>query len=376
MKNRLFNKNMVLGLIILFIGANILPQISADNFGTSSLSATFYVDDDSPCPGDGTLLSPYCMIQYAIDNASGGDSIEVANGTYYENIIIDKSLILSWYGLDINGTDTGNPIIEGSGTGNVVTILSSNVAIGEFIIQNSGNDVYNDAGIYINNSNSIQIKNNIITNNQANGIKIVGSGVDDDITIKENQIVNNDGDGIALKSSNGNEILFNCINNNGRDGIFLYTSSNNDIGTLEGMGNNISENKQSGIDMYGVCIENRIYKNLIYKNKEGGIFMDTRPSRNKINQNTISNNSEYGIYLILGCINNLIRKNNFINNQPKHAKFVNSFFNQWQSNYWDDYKGSGAYWIWGTIIIFPWPNFDPTPETNPHPHPIVPDCSP
>ena len=54
-------------------------------------------------------------IQAAIDAASLGDTIEVGSGTYYENIVVEKQIIL-------NGVDTGSgkPVIDamgGAGTG-------------------------------------------------------------------------------------------------------------------------------------------------------------------------------------------------------------------------------------------------------------------
>jgi len=44
----------------------------------------FYVDDDNPCPGTGTINDPFCKIQLAVDTASNDDIIKVASGTYSE----------------------------------------------------------------------------------------------------------------------------------------------------------------------------------------------------------------------------------------------------------------------------------------------------
>jgi|GEM_PF-6944984 len=44
----------------------------------------FYVDDDNPCPGTGTMNDPSCKIQLAVDTASNDDIIKVASGTYSE----------------------------------------------------------------------------------------------------------------------------------------------------------------------------------------------------------------------------------------------------------------------------------------------------
>lgn len=73
----MLSKALVFAVIVLFIGAGIGLGVTGDN---SSFGNTIYVDDDSECPGDGSIELPYCTIQYAIDNASDGDTIFVYNG--------------------------------------------------------------------------------------------------------------------------------------------------------------------------------------------------------------------------------------------------------------------------------------------------------
>ena len=58
-------------------------------------AAIIYVDNDTcPAMGNGTAGNPYCKIQDAVDNASDGDTINVTAGTYNENVVINKSIIL------------------------------------------------------------------------------------------------------------------------------------------------------------------------------------------------------------------------------------------------------------------------------------------
>ena len=115
MRCKSFKKGCAVGLIALFIIGSLTFPVVAENTGIFNTQGTIYVDDDANCPGHGTLEAPYCTIQLAIDNADDGNDIKIASGEYYENIIVDKKLTLDWHGSDINGSDTGIPVINGGG---------------------------------------------------------------------------------------------------------------------------------------------------------------------------------------------------------------------------------------------------------------------
>ncbi|HEC75653.1 MAG TPA: hypothetical protein ENI33_00130, partial [Thermoplasmatales archaeon] len=85
----------------------------------------------------------YYYIQSAIDNASNGDTIVVHDGTYKENVVIDKEITL------INGS---KPIIDGMG-GIAFNITANNVSIIGFNITNSSYGIKcNASGFYIANN--------------------------------------------------------------------------------------------------------------------------------------------------------------------------------------------------------------------------------
>ena len=69
-------------------------------------------------------------IQEAIDVAGIDYTIFVYNGTYYEQLVIRKPLLLI-------GERPDTTIIDGGGQGNVIDILSNNVVIQNFTIRNS-----------------------------------------------------------------------------------------------------------------------------------------------------------------------------------------------------------------------------------------------
>ncbi|KYK24452.1 hypothetical protein AYK24_06090 [Thermoplasmatales archaeon SG8-52-4] len=226
----------------------------------------------------------FSKIQDGIDLAKPGDTIYVYNGTYFENIVIDKSITLI-------GENKESTIIDGRETGNVLKINADNVIVQNFTIQHSGL-VYPNSGINLSSDNN-QIYNNIIKNNYY-GITLYHSSGN---IIKGNIIKNDDHCGIYLSNSISNMISNNIIMFHEFNGIGLYYSSdNNSI-----QGNNLSNN--------GFCSVN-------IRKSEG----------NNIVGNNISNNS-IGIHLPLknNEINNIF-SNNEINIDREYELFKYDIF--------------------------------------------------
>ena len=167
---------------------------------------TLYVGGSGP--------NNYTKIQDAIDNASDGDIIFVYSGMYSENVVIRKSIALI-------GENRNNTIIDGGGSGDVVYVTSDNVTITGFTLQNSGSDL-RDAGIGLHAAQGLHIENNIIVNNNDDGVYIWYSN---HCTICGNIIGGNSYNGIGLRYSSNCTITSNTISNNG-DGIYLACSSN------------------------------------------------------------------------------------------------------------------------------------------------------
>lgn len=268
------------------------------------------------CASADTIYVPdnFTKIQWAVDNATAGDTIIVKSGTYYENVNVIKQLILR--GID---TGTGKPVVDASGNGNAITLSADGITVEGFNATNSrrsgiylfccnntltGNTANNNGyGIYLYSSS-----NNILTGNDASnngdGIYLCHSSNN---TITGN-ITNNNRYGIWLYGSNNNAIKGNAASNN-RYGIYLDNSNNNAI-----TGNTASNNSDEGIRLYGYSNNNTIRGNTANNNHGEGIRLCVYSNNNTITGNAASNNHEEGIILISSC-NNTITGNIASNNR-------------------------------------------------------------
>ncbi len=257
-----------------------------------------YVDDSNTIgPWNGTKEYPYKTIKDGIDNAYDFWAVYVKNGTYYENIVINKTI-------QLDGENKTNTIIDGNNTGFVIRIEDApNTRISGFTIQNSGNKSKYNAGINVESLNSnVTIIDNIIKNNHI-GIRLLYTYPESTNTIKNNIITSNY-DGISATWIYNNKIENNIIENNLDNGIKMERSE-------------------------ATVIE----RNIISDNGGCGIYIRGASNKNIIQLNTIKNNS-LGLEL-RDSHKNKITRNNFIDNE-KQVCFYNSFLNKWRRNYWND----------------------------------------
>ena len=155
---KLANTSISILLIIgLFLLSSLFMSASSDELDTKGM---IFVDDNAdPSWYDATHVK---TIQEGINNASSGDTVYVYNGTYYENIIVNKTI-------ELIGENRDNTIIDGGGSDDVIYISSNNVLIRNFTIQGhniykSNKDIDCDAGIDVR-SDYNTIENNCILDN-------------------------------------------------------------------------------------------------------------------------------------------------------------------------------------------------------------------
>jgi parallel beta-helix repeat protein len=239
--------------------------------------------------------SDYAKIQWAIGNATEGDTIIVSAGIYYEHVTIDKPLTLQ-------GENTSS-IIDGSNTGHVVTITADNVNISGFTIQNSGPG-WGDNGLYANNSKWCNISHNILIHN---------------------------GHGLWLDNHSDNNIL--TANN----------VSHNLVGiAISNCGNNIVTSNYVFSSMYcGIalsCASSNIIADNNASNNEYGIWLDWSTNAT-VTGNALTSNL-YGIHLNHSD-DNIIFHNNIINN-TQQTEIINStsiWDADFEGNYWNNHDG-------------------------------------
>ena len=232
----------------------------------------------------------FTTIQEGIDAAGSGDTIYVYNGTYYENIVIDKQIFLL-------GENKNSTIIDGRVAGNTIKVNADNVVIKGFTIQHSGL-IYPNSGINLS-SNYNTIEGNLITDNFY-GMTLYFSSEN---FIKGNTIQNDDHCGIYLSKSSNNTIVNNTIKNHNYNGIGIYYSSDNNFIS----GNNFINNGFCGVNIRISSSNNVIQNN--FSDNNIGIHL---PSGNIEEKNYFSNNnidiekefilSGNELFLILGII--------------------------------------------------------------------------
>ncbi|MEN4018405.1 MAG: NosD domain-containing protein, partial [Methanobacterium sp.] len=253
----------------------ILKLMAVDSAGNQAQVQTINYTINLPIININTNKT-YSRIQDAIDDnlTLNGHIIEVKNGTYTENIIINKQLILRpVFGVNvtIQTVNSSKPVITITSGGSGSTIQGFTL-----ICATSSH------GINLNDANNCTVNGNTITNSW-DAIRLDYSNNN---IITGNTITNIAATGIYLWHSNNNTLIGNTITNNPY-GIWLYYSNNNTI----------QSNTVTNIDHYGIALtssnNNTIQNNKITNNSWMGIEL-SHSNDNTIQNNNITDNTWYG----------------------------------------------------------------------------------
>jgi len=299
----------VLTLVIIFFSA-----VWLSNLQTSQASKTLAVPQD------------YVTIGEAVSHASIGDTIQIKEGIYNENIVINKSLTI---------IGQNSPVIVGNGgpTPSATLILDAdNIVVSGLVIESTKNPntTRYSYGIWVQGEGCTITGNTI----QATYIGIFCS-TQSHTTITQNTITRSIKDGIRFCGGSYTDISYNNIISNAVSGIALGGYSN----TVEG--NNLEKNTRG----LGIGASNSVvFNNTLVSNTESGIFLSG--SKNVIVSNEIAAN-KYGVYITTQGASpseNKIYHNNLNNNIynafGNSSYLVESWDNGAQSggNYWSDYQ--------------------------------------
>jgi parallel beta-helix repeat protein len=235
--------------------------------------------------GTSSVNSSTTPIQAAIDNASNGNTIYVYNGTYYENVDVDKELTLQSEGADVVS------VIATNQDKHVFNVTEDYVNISGFNVTNATG--LDSAGIFLLNASHCNISNNNASDNYL---------------------------GIWLDNSSNNTLMSNTADLNSDTGIWLDNSSNNTL-----MSNNAS-NSVIGI-VLGYSSNNTLTSNTADLNSDTGIWL-AYSSNNTLTSNTASN-SDIGIVLGYSS-NNTLYENIMYNNTYTNAHDDRT--NNWNSS--------------------------------------------
>jgi nitrous oxidase accessory protein len=321
-------------------------------------------------------------LQSIIDDASAGDVIDLAAGTYAGGVVIDKPLT-------ITGHDW--PAIDGGGAGTVIEVTAPDVTIQNLVIRNSGASLdREDSGVSVLESR-VTLRNNRFED-VLFGIFLRTSRdsliIDNTIGAKDVFIANR-GDGIRLWESAGSTVEGNVIDG-GRDTVFWFTDNivvrNNQVsGGRYGLhfmysdgavieGNVLSSNSVGAFMMYSydVTIRNNVMAdnsgpsgyglglkdmddfdisgNRFVSNRVG-MYLDNSPSaagsEGWIEDNLFAYN-QVGASFLPAVKNNSYSGNTFIDNVEQVGITSSGHFvgNAWsvngRGNYWCDFAGYDA----------------------------------
>ncbi len=318
-----------------------------------------------------TIIVPddYPTINAAISHASSGDTILIRNGTYTEQTLeVNKSLtITSEY---VNGAKISlhPPLVPvGVPGGGTIMVYDHPIRLYADDVTFSGCNVTSDGGDILANGNRIQIVNNTMSTGRI-GISVYISGNESQVigntlvgvhvtgsnnTVRDNHvpritsagsfnfIINNDSGSMALIGSRNLVDGNSFVENGGGVGIWIIDAYYNTITNNIEVGGNVGiaigyANPGGSYNIFaGNTVEQACLYGILVGNGSGNVFYGNR----------VANNSGSGLALGGGHLeaeNNLFFHNIFENNTQNfggrgNMNYSNSFDNEAEGNYWDDY---------------------------------------
>jgi nitrous oxidase accessory protein len=311
-------------------------------------------------------------LRKAVAMAKEGDTILLHKGTYKEgNIIIDKPVRL---------IGVGNPVLDGEGEGELLTLTGSDILVKGIHFANSGYSSMNDyAAVKVIDATYMIIENNTITNaffaiHIANASHVIirnntikstakseqysGNGIHlwkcNNMLINDNEIEGHR-DGIYFEFVNHSIIQNNHSTKNVRYGLhFMFSNDNAYLHNTflnNGAGVAVMYSKKVlmhsntfernwGAAAYGLLLkdinDSHIINNKFVQNTMGILMEGT--SRIDVYRNEFKSNG-WAMKVQANCSENGFHHNNFFANTFDVATNGSLMLNHFYNNYWDKYEG-------------------------------------
>ncbi|WP_254545746.1 nitrous oxide reductase family maturation protein NosD [Halomarina pelagica] len=337
-----------------------------------------YSFDEPAAPGRATVDGrSFDSVQEAVDSAEPGDTVRL-RGRFDEDVVVNAS----------NLTLVSEPgqlaLIDGTATGDVLTLNGENVTVRRVWVRNSGFDpAGNDAGIWVNGTGARIVDSRVTA--ITFGIWIDGV---DGVVIENNTIVGREsvrplsyrGNGIQVWKTEDSLIADNRITDV-RDGVYFSWASNvtarnnamwdlrygvhymysddcrlanntafdNDVGYALMLSENIRVANNTAVNNTGTSGHGILLKRIDHSVVEGNEVVANGNGLyvfNSVN-NTIAGNlvleNRVGIYLTAGSVDERVYGNSFINNGRAVRALVGELAT-WNAsdrgNYWSDARRS------------------------------------
>jgi parallel beta-helix repeat protein len=233
----------------------------------------------------------YGSIQAALAAAKPGDTVKVAQGTYFVQVALKKGVRLEGgWKKDFSRRDPASFVTTLDGArkkGPVVKCADNAVLDGFTIIHGSllkTENISDGSGINCDGVSSMTIAHNVIRDNEPSGVFFEKSSG----TVSANRIADNAQAGIYMQKGSSLKISGNDIWGNGYSGIGSGKKPDSKFVAVK---NRIHENDRSGINAQ--TASGTVRNNLIYANKRSGIRCLPMPM--KIINNTVVGSGWAGI---------------------------------------------------------------------------------
>jgi len=296
-------KRVVSGIMLILLLIGILT-LASNIRPVKAEPRTWIVDDDGP--------ADFHTIQEAIYAASDEDTIFVKNGVYYENPVVNKTILLI-------GEDCEKTVVDGRQMGDVFLVASNNVIITNFKVMNSSighngiclleaqkctvsncNVTRNHVGIFLYYSSNNTLSSNNITDSW-DGLQLYNSANN---SLSENKLRNNMDCGIGIQSSPNNTLKNNILTNNLGSGILIFASSNSIL-----RNNSIS----GGFSNFGVWDPDELLPNFV-QDVDTSNIVDDKPIYYWINEKNKKVPSDAGCVSVINSSNVTAANLNLTNN--------------------------------------------------------------